>query len=89
MVGWNLSREVIMENIYWYKIIWIDRTIFRGFKINQVVGFLEKQKDWAILNKECTAIEPYIKFKYLGKTNRTGNKKSDKEEFDKLMVKVK
>lgn len=75
-----------MENIYWYKVIWIDRTIFRGFKINQVIGFLKRQKpsEWAILNKECTAVEPYLKFKYLGKTIRTGNKKVDKAEFDKM-----
>ncbi len=76
------------QYIYWHKVKSINRFLFRKFKINQIVGFFEKEKEWAIINKECTAIEPYVKFEYLGRTIYTSNRKENKKEFDKFMKKL-
>ena len=78
----------MVKYIYWHRVRWIDRQVFRKFKINQVIGFLRKETSWEILNKECTGIEAYIKFEYLGRTIRTGDGKKDKKEFNKLMSKI-
>ncbi len=76
--------------IYWHRVKLINKEVYVSrFKINQIVGFLEKIKDFSILNKELTNIEPYVKFEYLGRTIDTGDKKENKKEFDKLMKKLK
>ncbi len=87
--GGKLKNYKMVQYIYWHRVKLIDRNVYRGFKINQIVGFLEKNKEWGVLNKEGTAIEPYIKFDYLGRTIRTFDKVKDKKAFDDLIKKVK
>lgn len=76
-----------MKYIYWHKVKSINQKVHRSeFKMNEIIGFSNKEKNFSILNKECTDIEPYVEFKYLGRTLRTGDKKEDKKEFDNFIL---
>lgn len=76
--------------IYWHRVKSVNKDVLVSkFKINQIIGFSTKEKEFSVLNKEYTAIEPYVKFEYLGRTIYTYDKKENKKYFDELMKRIK